>query len=54
MKKIEVLGILTLLVALQGCSRETQNDLEEAGHDAKRDINRAAQNIQDKVEDAVD
>jgi hypothetical protein len=54
MKKAEALGILVLFVALQGCSREVNDDLKEAGNDAKRDMNKAAQNIEDTVQDAVE
>ena len=53
MKKALGLIVLSLFV-LQGCSQQTSNDLKELGNDAKRDINKTARDIDDKVQDAVD
>jgi hypothetical protein len=53
----KVKGMVFLLIGLlmlQGCSHETTGDLKELGHDAKRDIEKAARNVDDKVKDAVD
>lgn len=39
MKKMKLLGVLMLAVlALQGCSEEIGDDIEEVGHDIKRDV----------------
>ena len=55
MKKIKIAGMLVVaMLAVQGCTKQTSNDLKELGNDAKRDINKAARNIDDKVQDAVD
>ena len=53
MKKLLAIGVVMML-ALQGCSKQATDDLKELGNDAKRDINKAARNIDDKVQDAVD
>ena len=51
----KLLGVLFIvMLTLQGCTRQTSDDLKELGNDAKRDINKAARNIDDKVQDAVD
>ena len=50
----KALGLIVFAIfVLQGCSDQTSRDMKELGNDAKRDINKAARNIDDKVEDAV-
>ena len=53
---ILTVGIIGTLVFLsfQGCSGETRSTARELGNDLKRDVNQAAQNIEGKVEDALD
>ena len=46
--------LFTLMLVLQGCSRETQSDVKELGNDMKRDVNKAAQEVDAAVQDAVD
>ena len=53
MKKL-MLVLMMAVIAMQGCSRQTTDDLQELGNDAQRDINKAARNVDDAVKDATD
>lgn len=54
MKKqlIVLLGLLT--VVIYGCSRGAQEDVKELGNDVKRDVQKAARNVDDAAKDAMD
>ena len=58
MKRLPVRELFALMViaelALSGCTRQTQGDLGELGHDAKRDLQKAGRNVGDAVQDAAD
>ena len=47
-------ALVFVFVLAQGCSDQTRGDLKEVGSDMKRDINKTARNVDDKVQDAVD
>lgn len=55
MKKWTMFVLIAFVSLLaQGCSHETSADLKEVGRDMKRDINKAARDVDDKVQDAVE
>ena len=48
-----LMSMMLVLILVQGWSDQTRSDLKETGHDMKRDINDAAREIDNKVQDAV-
>ncbi len=55
MKKLMVLAVMGMMaMSIVGCSSESQNSAKELGNDMKRDINKVAQDVDRKVDDATD
>ena len=54
--KTPALGLVIVFSALMiaGCSEQTQGNVKELGNVLKRDVNKAARNVDDAVKDAVD
>jgi gas vesicle protein len=41
-------------IAIQGCSKEVGNDVQEAGSDMKREVKKAANTVKDQVQDVTE
>ncbi len=48
------MGLVLLVVFLAACSRETRDDVKEFGNDVGRDMDNAANKVQNQAEDALD
>ena len=56
MNTVATIGVIMtgIFLMIQGCSGETRGTAKELGNDIKRDVNQTAQDVDRKVEDAID
>lgn len=54
MKKGIILICALSLLGAYGCSRETRDSMDEAGHDMARDVKAAGRDMRDAAQDATD